>query len=75
MCLVIVKIYNFIIFIVFSTLTIDGLSTGTNWPLFNAEDMEYLLINSSNPVVLKQPYLDEFTFWNDLPILSRLTSS
>lgn len=58
---------------IFSSLTIDGQNSGTKWPLFNINDMEYVLINSSNPIISKKPYLDEFEFWDCLPLLSKFT--
>ncbi|VVC41621.1 Carboxylesterase type B, conserved site,Carboxylesterase, type B,Carboxylesterase type B [Cinara cedri] len=56
-------------------LTIDGTDKGNKWPLFSIKNLEYLLINSSTPVLSKKPYMDEYKFWNELPLLSRLLES
>lgn len=37
--------------------------------------MKCLFINSSEPFISKNPYLDEYAFWQSLPLLSAITDS
>ncbi|XP_060877024.1 esterase FE4-like isoform X2 [Metopolophium dirhodum] len=52
--------------------TIDGTDKGEPFPKFNTQKYEFVLINSSNPITSEKPYVDEYTFWNSLPLLSGL---
>jgi len=61
-----------IIFFLFSVLTIDGTNKGEKWPTFNTNKYEFVLINSSRPIICERPYVEEYEFWNDLPLLSGL---
>ncbi|KAL4097018.1 hypothetical protein QTP88_021860 [Uroleucon formosanum] len=52
--------------------TTDGTDNGEPFPKFNTQKYEYVLINSSKPIISEKPYVDEYTFWNSLPLLSGL---
>ncbi|VVC41619.1 Hypothetical protein CINCED_3A013561 [Cinara cedri] len=56
-------------------ITVDGKENGNEWPLFDAKKQSFLLINSSNPVITEKLYMDEYMFWNDLPLLSAFKGS
>jgi len=60
---------------IFSTITIDGTEEGNEWPLIDSKTMKYLLISSSRPVISKKPFIDEYKFWNSLPLLSTFKKS
>jgi len=51
-------------------VTIDGKANGKKWPTFDTEKYEYVLINTSIPEIKERPYVDEFQFWNSLPLFS-----
>lgn len=53
-------------------MTIDGKDIGSKWPIFDKKDMKYVLINSSHPSISENPFIDEYTFWNSLPLLSNV---
>uniref|UniRef100_A0A2S2QI72 Carboxylic ester hydrolase n=1 Tax=Sipha flava TaxID=143950 RepID=A0A2S2QI72_9HEMI len=53
-------------------VTIDGTSTGVLWPRYNKDEMEYLLIKSATPILSKKPFLDEYKFWSELPLMSNV---
>lgn len=59
-------------FIFYSRITIDGTSTGTIWPKFSKKDMKYLLIKSAEPTLSEKPFIDEYNFWNRLPLTSNV---
>lgn len=42
------------------------------WPRYNKDDMKYLLIKSSTPELSKNPFLDEYNFWSELPLMSNV---
>jgi len=54
----------------FSSITIDGTKKGKKWPKFNTKKYEFVLINTSIPVIKERPYVDEYEFWNSLPLFS-----
>jgi len=54
------------------TMTIDGLKKGKKWPKFKKKKYEFVLINTSIPLIKEGPYVDEYEFWNSLPLLSGL---
>jgi len=56
-------------------MTIDGTKKGEKWPKFNTKKYEYVLINTSIPLIKQKPYVDEYEFWNSLPLLSGLKES
>lgn len=61
---------------VFSKLTTDGKSTGTTWPRYNKKDnMKYLLIKSSTPILSERPFMDEYNFWSGLPLTPFVNNS
>ncbi|XP_022165706.1 esterase FE4-like [Myzus persicae] len=53
-------------------ITTDGKVNGEKWPTFDTEKYEFVYINSSIPSIKKNPYVDEYEFWNSLPLLSGL---
>ncbi|KAL5242170.1 hypothetical protein ACI65C_009580 [Semiaphis heraclei] len=54
------------------SITIDGTKKGVKWPKFNTKKYEYVLINTSIPLIKERPNVDEYEFWNSLPLLSGL---
>jgi len=67
--------FNNILKFWFSTITIDGTKKGEKWPEFNTGKCEYVLINTSIPLIKEKPYVDEYEFWNSLPLLSGLNEA
>jgi len=59
----------------FSSITIDGTKKGEKWPKFNTKKYEYVLINTSIPLIKERPNVDEYEFWNSLPLLSGLNEA
>jgi len=59
----------------FSSVTIDGKVNGEKWPTFDTEKYEFVLINTSIPLIKERPYVDEYEFWNSLPLLSGLNEN
>jgi len=53
-------------------MTIDGSKKGKRWPKFKKKKYEFVLINTSIPLIKEGPYVDEYEFWNSLPLLSGL---
>ncbi|KAL5242172.1 hypothetical protein ACI65C_009582 [Semiaphis heraclei] len=53
-------------------LTIDGTDKEKPYPKFTTEKYEFVLINSCKPITSERPYVDEYLFWNSLPLLSGL---
>jgi len=53
-------------------MTIDGKVNGDKWPKFDTKKYEFVLINTSIPLIKEKPYVDEYEFWNSLPLLSGL---
>lgn len=52
--------------------TIDGTDNGPVWPTFTSvEESSILLIDSTEPKIVKNPFQEKYKFWNELPILSR----
>lgn len=52
--------------------TIDGTNNGTPWQRFTSiEESSILLIDSVEPKIIKNPFVEKYTFWNELPIFSR----
>lgn len=62
-------------FFSYSKFTIDGTSKGDIWPRYDKKDMNYLLIQSATPIVSKRPYMDEYEFWNGLPLMANITDN
>jgi len=56
----------------FSSITIDGTKNGEKWPTFDTKKYEYVLINTSIPLIKERPNVDEYEFWKSLPLLSGL---
>lgn len=56
-------------------VTVDGTDNGNEWPLMDSKSMKYLLISSSKPVISKKPFMKEYEFWNNLPLLSAFKKS
>lgn len=54
-----------------SKLTIDGTANGEKWPRFDTKNMKYVLIKTSKTVISKEPYMDEYKFWKNLPISTK----
>ncbi|XP_022165688.1 esterase FE4-like [Myzus persicae] len=57
------------------TITIDGTKKGEKWPKFNTKKYAFVLINTSIPLIKEKPYVDEYEFWNNLPLLSGLNKA
>ncbi|KAL4097011.1 hypothetical protein QTP88_021854 [Uroleucon formosanum] len=51
-------------------VTIDGNANGEKWPTFDTEKYKYVYINTSTPSIQEGPFVDEYMFWNSLPLLS-----
>lgn len=57
---------------IYSEMTTDSCIMGKPWPVFHKKYMKYVLISSNIPSILENPFIDEYTFWNSLPLLSNL---
>lgn len=63
----------FLYFCFFSILTINGQSNGEPWPIFTtSKDSLILHLDSPVPKIKKNPFVDTYQFWQELPLLSRL---
>ncbi|CAI6344926.1 unnamed protein product [Macrosiphum euphorbiae] len=62
-------------FAITDAITIDGTKKGKKWPKFNTKKYEFVLINTSIPLIKERPYVDEYEFWNSLPLLSGLNEA
>lgn len=54
--------------------TVNAKVSGDDWPLFDAKNQKYLLINTNSAIIDEKPFADEYTFWKDLPPHSALNS-
>lgn len=62
--------------IFFSLLTVDGKNNEVTWPASTSVDDSFFLhIDSAHPKVVKNPFLEKYKFWNELPLWSSLYKS
>lgn len=61
-----------ILYIFFRTPTIDGAENGSAWPSFNSQKQIILHINTSGSNVIQNPFVENYVFWNNLPLLSNI---
>lgn len=60
------------VIICYRTPTIDGTENGRVWPEFTSIKSSLLQINSVQPNILENPYVEKYKFWSGLPMHSRL---
>lgn len=60
------SINGIVFYALFSKLTIDGTTDGIEWPLFDTEDMKYVLIQTDQTIISEKPYMDNYNFWTEL---------
>lgn len=59
--------------ICFRIPTVDGTDNGQAWPVFTSiEESTLLHIDSVQPKLAKNPFMEEYKFWSELPLLSGL---
>lgn len=56
-------------------MSIDGTKNGEKWPKFKTNKYKYVWINTSIPEIKERPYVDEYEFWESLPLLSGLNEA